>query len=100
MAKTTVKWNPTWEEDWQAAQAELEAKIEEEHPPDPEEAIEYYRYGFVAARRHPLHDWSDVENNLYQDYMTGVMETEPGEEQTGWELARAWTHRGWEAARI
>ena len=95
MVRLKVEWDPSWDDGWPAAGGpDLESMIEEEHPPEPERAVEYYRYGFSVARRHPLHEWPDVESELYQDYMAGV--TEPGEEEE-WEEVRAWVHRGWEA---
>lgn len=98
MVKPKVEWDPSWDDDWQSAQAKLEEEIEDEHPHDPEEAVRLYRHGYAEARRHPLHDWSDVEADLYQDYMGGA--PEPGEnveEQEAWEQARVWSHRGWQA---
>lgn len=100
MQKPKVEWDPSWDDDWKAAQEKLEQEIEDEHPLDPEQAVELYRYGFVEARRHPTREWSDVESKLYQDYMGGA--PEPGEwqgEETGWEQARVWAHHGWEIAR-
>ncbi len=100
MRRPKVEWDPSWDDDWQAAQPDLEAQIEADHPPQPERAVEYYRYGFSAAKRHPLHEWPDVQRELYEDYMTGLAELEeeerPGEGER-WEQARVWAHRGWEA---
>jgi len=99
MLTHTDEWDPSWDEDWQAVLSRLEEEVEEEHPPSPEEAVEYYRYGFIAARRHPLHEWPDVESELYQDYMSGA--PGPGEEEgkeEDWERAREWARRGWEVA--
>lgn len=100
MRRLKVEWDPSWDEDWLSAQRRLEDEIEEQRPRSPREAVEFYRYGFSIARRHPLHEWADVESNLYQDYMSGA--PEPGEaetEETNWEDARAWAYRGWEAAQ-
>ena len=99
MLTHTDEWDPSWDEDWQAVLSRLEEEVEEEHPPSPEEAVEYYRYGFIAARKHPLHEWPDVESELYQDYMSGA--PGPGEEESqeeDWERAREWARRGWEVA--
>lgn len=102
MATPNVEWDPSWDTDWQAAQAKLEQEVEEEHPLNPKEAVEFYRYGFSVARKHPMHEWSDIESELYQDYMSGA--PEPGEpegeeEELGWEQARQWAYRGWRATR-
>jgi len=100
MARPKVEWDPSWDDDWQMAQHKLEQEIEQEHPYERKEAVEMYRYGFSAARRQPLHDWSDVESDLYQDYMSGAPEPgEPVEQEKSWEEVREWAHRGWEAAR-
>jgi len=94
------EWDPSWDKDWQAALGKLEEGIEEEHPLNPAEAVEYYRYGFIAARKHPLHEWPEVESEFYQDYMTGAPESgeQEGEEED-WERAREWARRGWEVVR-
>lgn len=102
MVRPKVEWDPTWDDDWQAAQGGLEEEMEEEHPRNPEQAVQLYRYGFGAARREPVLLWSSVESDLYQDYMSGSPEPGPeeaDEDELGWELARSWVQRGWEAGR-
>ena len=99
MAKPKVEWDPSWDDDWQAAQAKLEEEIETEHPRPPKEAVSFYRYGFGAALRHPTHEWSDVEADMYQDYMGGAPEPGESEEDVDWEEAGLWARRGWLAAR-
>ena len=101
MVRPKVEWDPSWDDDWQALQDKLEHEIEEEHPHNPDEAVELYRYGFSAAQKHPMHDWTDVESELYQDYMGGAPEPgEQQEEEMDWERVSEWARRGWEAARI
>lgn len=100
MVRPKVEWDPSWDDDWQSVQGALETEIEEQQPPDRERALDLYRYGFSVARRRPTHTWSDVESDLYQDYMSVPLEEREEEgEEPGWEHARAWAHRGWEAAR-
>lgn len=96
MQRSRTEWDPSWDDDWQAAQPDLEAQIRDDRPPDPRLAVEYYRYGFIAAKRHPLHELPANEEELYEDYMTGV--GEPVNEE-GYEDTREWFHRGWNAAR-
>ena len=98
MTKPRVEWDPSWDDGWQSVQTKLEQEIEDEHPLDPREAVELYRFGFGEARRHPLHDWSDVEVELYQDYMSGAPEPGEAQEDVGWEQAREWAYRGWREA--
>ena len=101
MVRPKVEWDPSWDDDWQSLQGELKDEVEDEHPRDPEEAVNLYRFGFSIARKHPIHDWSYIEGEMYQDYMSGA--PEPGEEkgeENEWEAARSWIRRGWEAARI
>ena len=98
MARPKVEWDPSWDDDWQAVQGNLEEEIEEEHPHTPAEAVKLYRYGFGAARRHPTHEWSDVEAELYQDYMGGAPEPGEPEPEEEWEEVRGWARRGWQAA--
>lgn len=100
MAKPEFEWEPSWNDDWLAVQDELEDMVEKEEPLNPEEAVEMYRYGFSMARRHPRRDWSDVESDLYQDYMSGAPEPRREDlEQTGWDRSREWAQRGWQAGR-
>ena len=96
MDRSRTEWDPSWDDDWRAAQPDLEDQIREDHPPDPRAAVQYYRYGFIAGKRHPEHELPANEEELYQDFMTGVGEpnTEAGAEDT-----REWFHRGWDAAR-
>lgn len=98
MTRPKIEWDPSWDDGWQSVQGKLEQEVEDEHPLNPREAVEFYRFGFGAARKHPLHDWSDVETELYQDYMSGA--PEPGEAQADldWEQARSWIYRGWHEA--
>lgn len=101
MIRPTVEWDQSWDDDWQSAKVRLEDELEEEHPRNPEQALQLYRYGFGAAMREPVRMWSDVESTLYEDYMAGA--PEPGSDQDlseiEWEQARTWAHRGWEAAQ-
>lgn len=98
MARPKVEWDPSWDEDWESEMGKLEEEMEDEHPRSPEEAVKLYRYGYSAARRHPMHEWSDVESELYQDYMTGAPEPgEPGSTNMAWEQATDWVQRGWRA---
>ena len=102
MRKPGVEWDPSWDEDWMAEQGKLEEEVEDEHPRKPEEAVELYRYGFSVAKAHPGREWSDVESELYQDYMTGA--PEPGQEgiplpEEDWESRSGWARSGWEAGR-
>jgi hypothetical protein len=100
MTRPKAEWDPSWDDDWQAAQDQLGGQIEEQRPHPPAEAVQYYRHGFIAAMRHPAHDWSDVESELYQDYMAGAPEpNEPGSTNMSWEEASDWVQRGWQAAR-
>ncbi|GEM_PF-2168716 len=96
MERPRAEWDPSWDDDWQAAQPDLEEEIRDEHPPDPRKAVEYYRYGFIAAKRHPLHEWPSIEEELYEDFMTGA--GQPLDEE-GFEESREWFRRGWEAGR-
>ena len=100
MTRPKAEWDPSWDDDWQSAQGKLEQEIEDEHPLDPRAAVEFYRYGFGGARKHPLHDWSDVEVELYQDYMSGAPEPGEAQEEMDWEQARQWAYRGWQEAHI
>jgi len=101
MARPKIEWDPSWDDDWQAVQGKLEDEIEQEHPKSPREAVQLYRHGFSAALLHPLHEWREIESELYQDYMAGAPEPgeEAEEEEAGWEQARGWAYRGWQAAR-
>lgn len=91
-----AEWDPNWDQDWRDAQPDLEEEIRDEHPPDREKAVQYYRYGFIAAKRRPEHEWPTNEEELYGDFMAGV--GEPVSEE-GFEDSREWFHRGWDAAR-
>jgi hypothetical protein len=101
MARPKIEWDATWDDDWQTVKVRLEDELEEEHPRNPEQAVQLYRYGFGTARREPVLMWSDVESNLYEDYMGGA--PEPGMERAPddleWEQVREWAQRGWEAAQ-
>lgn len=100
MVGPVIEWNLSWDDDWQSAKNNLEDELAEEHPPNPEKAIEYYRYGFSIGHKHPLLEWSDVESDIYQDYMTGAQESLTEEsDESDWEHARVWTHLGWKAGR-
>ncbi|HEY3298500.1 MAG TPA: hypothetical protein VGK34_07585 [Armatimonadota bacterium] len=101
MLKIQTEWDPNWDDDWRAALTRLENEVEDEHPLNAEQSVELYRFGFSAARRLPMPVWSDVESELYQDYMNG--EPEPGETQTqemSWDESRELAQRGWEAGMI
>lgn len=101
MDRPKAEWDPSWDDDWQAAQGKLEEEIEDERPHPPGEAVSYYRYGFTEARRQSSLEWSDVEAEMYQDYMVGAPEPgEPANTGMGWEEASDWARRGWQAARI
>lgn len=100
MIRPKVEWDPTWDDDWQAAETQLADELEEEHPRNPEQAVQLYRYGFGAAQKEPATLWSAVESDLYEDYMSGAPEPGyEGMEDLDWEQARAWAQRGWEAAK-
>lgn len=96
-----AEWDPSWDDDWQTARETLDEQIEEEHPHTAEDAVQYYRYGFIEAKRHPSHEWTDVESEMYQDYMTGAPEPS-AVASTGmpWDEASDWVQRGWQAARM
>lgn len=99
MNELKLEWDPSWDDDWQAALRTIEEEMEEEHPLSPEQAVELYQYGFSAARKHPLREWPEVESELYQDYMSGA--PEPGEfEDEEWETSRDWARRGWESSKL
>lgn len=101
MHESNIEWNPSWDDDWMIAQRQLNDELEEEHPRNPEQAVELYRYGFVAAHRQPPPDWSNVESELYQDYMSGSPEPGPAQtEDLDWEQSRSWAQRGYEASRL
>ncbi len=100
MARPRAEWDPSWDDDWQAAQETLDEQIEEEHPHPPEEAVKFYRYGFIEAMQHPSHEWSDAEAEMYQDYMSGAPEPGAVASMTmSWEEASDWVYRGWQAGR-
>lgn len=96
MDRSRAEWDPSWDDDWQAAQPDLEEQIREDHPVDTGVAVEYYRFGFIAGKRHPMHELPTNAEALYEDFMTGV--GEPISEE-GFEETREWFHRGWDAAR-
>lgn len=96
MDRPRAEWDPSWDDDWQSAQPDLEKQIREDRPPDPGKAVEYYRHGFSVAKRHPSREWPENDRELYGDFMTGV--GEPVEEE-GFEETAEWFHRGWDAAR-
>lgn len=99
MAKVEIgERDPSWDDDWRDVLPRVQDEIEEEHPPDPRQAVQYFQYGFAAGRKHPSHEWPEVEQDLYEDYMTGVSEP-PDEQAEGWQIARAWAHRGFEAGQ-
>lgn len=102
MPNSSTQWEPSWDDDWRAAQRQLEEEIEEEHPHNPDQAVEMYRFGFTAAHRVPLPVWSDIESELYGDYMAGApepgsTETEEEQREMTWEQSRDWAERGWGA---
>jgi len=100
MEKPRFDWDPSWDDDWSNLTLQLKDEIDECNPPDPTQAIELYRFGFTAARRHPLPVWSDVESQLYQDYMSGSPDSDLGDNrEMSWEQSRDWAHRGFEAGR-
>ena len=94
--RSKFEWDPSWDVDWDKAERDLEEEIEQGHPPEPEKAVEYYRHGFVTAKQHPAAEWPEVEQGVYEDYMSGLIETE---EELPWEEARKWARAGWGAAR-
>lgn len=96
MQRPVSDWDPSWDDDWQAAQPDLEEQIREDHPPDPAKAVEYYRYGFVAAKRNAAYGRPENLSELYEDFMTGV--GEPIAEE-GYEETQGWLRRGWDAGR-
>jgi len=95
MTKPKVEWDASWDDDWQTFLGKLEDEIESEHPREPREAVRFYRMGFSAGRRHPTHDWADVETDMYQDYMGGAPEPGETEPDVEWEEASVWAHQGW-----
>ena len=100
MDRPKAEWDPSWDEDWQAVLGNLEEEIEDEHPRAPAEAVQYDQYGFSAAYRHPSREWSDVQSEVYQDYMTGAPEPgEPASTNMDWQEASEWAQRGYQAAR-
>ncbi len=92
MRRHVLEWDPSWDDDWQAAQPDLERLIEEGCPPEPTKAVEYYKYGFIMRKKHPFHPWPEIEREIYQDYMTGQLELTEGED---WEEARRYIKAGW-----
>lgn len=100
MKRPDIEWDPSWDIDWTDVRTELEDELEDEHPLNPEQAVELYRYGYSAARKAPSDTWSDVEADLYEDYMTGAPEPgPPHREGINWDDMRDWARRGWEAGR-
>lgn len=101
MARPKAEWDPSWDDDWQAVQGELKDQIQEARPHPPGEAVNLYRYGFGRALQQPSREWSDVESEMYQDYMGGAPEPtgEPASTNMDWEEATDWARRGWHAAR-
>ena len=100
MAGLRAEWDPSWDDDWQAAQNQLTGPIEEERPHPPAEALQYYRHGFSEGMGHPDYEWSDVQSDIYQDYMAGApAPNEPGGPNLSWEEVSEWVQRGWQAAR-
>lgn len=63
---------------WQSCRQRLEEEAEGKRPLSTRDIVECIRYGFVSPRRHPMHMWPEVEQEIYEDYMTG--ESEPAEE--------------------
>ena len=100
MAKPKVEWDASWDDDWQSVQGKLEEEIETEHPRTAEEAVRFYKYGFSAARRHPTHEWSEIEEDMYQDYMSGAPEPGEVEPEVEWERVSDWAHQGWLAGKL
>jgi hypothetical protein len=96
MHRPSSEWNPDWDQDWQAAQPDLEEQLREDHPSDPRKAIAHYRRGFIAAKRHPFRESPENERELYEDYMTGSGEPSS---QEGVDETHGWFRRGWDAAR-
>ncbi|MHB0911992.1 MAG: hypothetical protein ACYC2Y_00925 [Armatimonadota bacterium] len=95
MARPKMEWDPSWDDDWAQALGPLEDELADEHPKNPRQAVEMYRYGYAAGKQQPPREWSDVESNLYQDYMSGA--PEPG--QMEWDEASDYAERGFEAGR-
>jgi hypothetical protein len=97
MARYRAEWDPAWDDDCQPVEGEPEPMGSDEHLTDMQSALQYYRYGY----RHPMNEWSNVEADLYQEYMSGLQEQPPNEdEQASWDKIREWAHRGWESARF
>lgn len=96
MKRKQPKRNRIFDEDLEKAERELQLQLELDQVPNPEKIIHYYRHGFATARCHPGASWSEVEAEVYQDYMSGLTNEDT---QIPWEEAREWARAGWRAAR-
>jgi len=68
---------------WQSCRQRLEEEAEGKRPLSSRDIVECIRHGFVSRRRHPMHMWPEVEQEIYEDYMTTELEpAEEGEETT------------------
>ena len=81
MEKPETEEIPSWDESWQTYQESLQPEIEEEKPVRCEEAVYHRLCRMHARRRHPHVEWSDVEKNVYEDYMTGAFREGAEEEE-------------------
>ncbi len=62
---------------WQSSQEVIETDIEERHQLKPEQAVELFLYGPGPLPKNPAAEQSDIEAEMYENYMGGA--PQPGE---------------------
>jgi hypothetical protein len=69
--RRTLRLERPWNEFWQSCRQRLEEEAAARRPLSAREVVECLRYGFVGPRRHPVHMRPEVEQEIYEDYMSG-----------------------------